>query len=242
MVVVYSATRNLYPYLRDAIASLLEYNSPRRIIILAEDDTIPEVPFAGVEVINVSNQEYFPTDSANYNGAFTYMSMMRLLYTELLPDESKVLQLDVDTVVCDSLLPIWDIDLTGKWFAAVPEYRGTYKPFGDYLPYFNVGVMVLNLDQIRADHIIPVMIAELNRKRYWCTEQDVWNLYAVDAGKAAMLDVRFNETKFTGTTDKPAVVHFAGIKNWYDLPAGMERKEYLLRARATALVDPPGQK
>lgn len=241
MVVVYSATRNLYPYLREAIASLLDHNTPRRIIVLAEDDSI-DIPFTGVEVINVSGQQYFPPDSANYHGAFTYMSMMRLLYTELIPDESKVLQLDVDTIVCDSLQPIWDIDLTGKWFAAVPEYKGTYKPFGDYVLYYNVGVMVLNLEQIRMDNIVPAMVAELNRKRYWCTEQDVWNLFAVETGKTKELDVRFNETKFTGTTNKPGIVHFAGEKNWMNCGADLFRREYLERYRQAAIVDPLGQK
>lgn len=239
MVVIYSATRNLYPYLSAAIASLLEYNQPRRVIVLAEDDRI-DLPY-DVEVINVSRQTYFPKDSANYNGAFTYMSMMRLLYTELIPDEPRAIQLDVDTVVCDDLTPIWTTDLTGKWFAAVPEYRGTYKPFGDNDLYFNVGVMVLNLEQIRMDSIVPAMIEELNRKRYWCTEQDVWNLFVLGSRKAKELDVRWNETSFTGETEKPGIVHFAGIKNWYECRDNLHRRDYLLRARAATLVDPLGQ-
>lgn len=228
MIVVYSATRNLYPYLNAAIGSLLEHNDAR-VIVLAEDDDIAcKYP---VDVINVSDQTYFPPNSANYNGAFTYMSMMRLMYVDLLPGIDRVIQLDVDTIVCDSLLPIWEMDLTGKWFAACPEYRGNYHPFGDdpSIRYYNVGVMVVNIEQMRNDGMVPDMVDYLNRVRLWCTEQDVLNLFATEHRKAADIPVRFNETQFTGESATPAVVHYAGYPRWYD--ANVPRSEYLKAAR-----------
>lgn len=231
MIVCYSASRNLYPYLREAIASLLDHNKPDKIYVLAEDDEIG-VPF-DVKVINVSGQTYYDPKGPNMGAIFTYMSMMRLLYTDLLPDEEKVIQLDVDTIVCDSLSPLWDIDLRGKWFAACPEYRGHYRPFGDAAdrPYYNVGVMVVNIEQMRADGYVPEMVKYLNTIRLYCTEQDVLNLYGVDMHKDKEIPTRFNECEFTGESDNPGVIHYAGRQDWYKCPENLPRREYLLRYR-----------
>ena len=106
MIVVYAATRNLYPYLKVAISSLLAFHKDARVIVLAEDDDIG-LP---VEVINVSGQDYYRADGPNSDSIFTYMAAMRLLYVDLLPDVDRVIQLDVDTIVCDSLLPLWEMD------------------------------------------------------------------------------------------------------------------------------------
>ena len=229
MNVVYAATRNLYPYLREAVASLLDHNEPDRVIVLAEDDSI-EIPF-DVKVVNVSEQTYYDQNGPNMNSLFTYMAMMRLLYVDILPDVDKVIQLDVDTIVCDSLVPLWNIDLRGKWFAACPEYKGHYKPFGDMRPYYNIGVAVFNLQQMRADDYVRDMVKYLNSHKLWCTEQDVLNLYGVDQNKVKEFPTRFNECCFTNESDNPAIVHYAGRCDWYKCPENLPRREYLLRYR-----------
>ena len=53
--------------------------------------------------MNVSGQRFFPKDGANSKTNFTYMSLLRVCYTKMLPDIDKVLQLDVDTVVVDNI-------------------------------------------------------------------------------------------------------------------------------------------
>lgn len=227
MIVCYSASRNLYPYLREAIASLLDHNNPDKIYVIAEDDEIG-VPF-DVKVINVSDQTYYDPKGPNMSNIFTYMAMMRLLYTDLLPNEDKVIQLDVDTIVCDSLEPLWNIDLRGKWFAACPEYKGHYRPFGNApdRPYYNVGVMVVNIEQMRADGYVPEMVKYLNAIRLYCSEQDVLNLYGVDLHKDKEIPTRYNETQYTGESDNPAVVHYAGFRDWWKCDENLPRREYL---------------
>ena len=171
MIVVYAATRNLYPYLKVTISSLLAFHKDARVIVLAEDDDIG-LP---VEVINVSSQNYYRADGINSDSIFTYMAAMRLLYVDLLPNIDRVIQLDVDTIVCDSILPLWEMDLTGKWFAACREWNGRYRPFGTD-KYYNVGVAVFNLKQMREDGKVPEMVDWLNTHRAWTLEQDVLNL------------------------------------------------------------------
>ena len=223
MVIVYALTRNLYPYLHASMNSLLEHNSPEKIYVLAEDDELdlPEI----CEVINVSGQTIFDKDGPNSKTIYTYMAMMRLLYVDLIP-EDRVIQLDIDTIVCDSLEPLWEMDLEDKWFAACPEYKTTYNPF-DKEMYYNIGVCVFNLAQMRKDKIVPKMVELLNTRMLPCIEQDALNYYGVPE-KVKKIPVRYNESFCCGETSNPAVVHYAGIPNWYGEPF-IHRAEYLAR-------------
>lgn len=226
MNVFYGATRNLYPYLKWSICSLLEHNENVKIFVFAEDDRIPlEIPCEH-KVINVSGQKYFGQDCPNINSQFTYMAMMRVCLPEILKVD-KLISLDVDTVICDSLEPLWNVDLTGKWVGWCKEYLGQYKPFGS--SYYNCGVSVLNLEQMRQDHYTEAAVDLLNRNRFPYTDQCVMNLLAVP-DKTVDIDVRYNESFCCGSTDKPAIVHYAGVSNWYENRT-MPRHEFLDKYR-----------
>ena len=111
---VYSGTRNLYEAMSTAAKSLLFHSSVDKIYFLIEDDEFPEKLPSKIETINVSNQEYFPKNSANFKSPFSYMALLRVCYTKLFPNLDKILQLDVDTVVVDNIDELWGIDLTDK--------------------------------------------------------------------------------------------------------------------------------
>lgn len=226
MNICYSLSRNLYPYLEGAIRSVLDHNRDVKIYVLAEDDELPFVIPCEHEIINVSGQTYFPPENQNCRSQFTYMAMLRVATPELIP-EDRVIQLDIDTICCDSLQPIWDIDLNGKWIAWCPEYLGQYRPFGP--KYYNFGVAVLNLQQLRQDNAPAFMVRELNRFLYNFLDQDVMNRFAVP-DKTVDMPVRFNESFCCGITEHPAIVHYAGYPDWFRNPA-TPRWEYLAKYR-----------
>lgn len=221
---VYSGTRNLYSAMSTAAKSLLYNSHVDKVYFLIEDDEFPEELPPKIETINVSDQKFFPKDGANIKTPFSYMALMRVCYAKLFPDLDKVLQLDVDTVIVDNIDELWDIDLTGKYFAAVEEYISTYKPYGK--KYYNIGVAMFNLDEIRSSKIDDEMIGFLNRKRTPYVDQDACNKLMIS--KTIDLPLRFNETIVTGYTDSPAIVHYAGFKEWQTNPK-VSRREYLRR-------------
>jgi len=151
---------------------------------------------------------------------FTYMALMRVCYAKLLPDADKVLQLDVDTVCVDDVDPLWEIDMADAWFMAVNEppryvngHRTDYKPWGER--YYNIGVAMFNLEQIRKDRIDDFLIHALNTEYLQFIDQDAWDKY----GNTRCIDLptRYNESMVTGYTDDPAIVHYAGYGNgWLD--------------------------
>ena len=225
--VVYTASRNLYPHMIYSVRSLLENGNVDMIYFMIEDDELPfEVPNSKIINIGDLSRKVFPDDSPNANIMFTRMALMRTLTARIVPSSlDTILQLDIDTIICDDLSPIWNIDLTGKYFAAVQEFKGSYRPYGE--KYYNVGVSLWNLKLIRETGIDLKVSDSLNREKFKWGEQCTWNKYALPNNKIADMPIRFNETQFTGFTSTPAVVHFAGTKNWYESPPFMIRHEYL---------------
>ena len=223
MNVVYAMTRRVYEWILPSLRSLAVHDPNTNVFILAEDDALPFALPVEAKIINVSGQTYFPKTGVNYNTDFGYINLLKVRYPSILPVD-RVIHLDIDTIVCGSLQALWDTDLTGKWFGAVQEYRANYRPFGE--KYYNMGVSVINLSQMREDRIEPVMEYYLNNVKQPWADQDAWNRYGLEAGKIVPLDVRWNESPVTGETDHPSVVHYASIWGWFEKP-DMWRKDYL---------------
>jgi lipopolysaccharide biosynthesis glycosyltransferase len=75
----------------------------------------------------------------------------RLFFVSLFGDEledDRILYLDCDTIVADSVTELWNLDLGGKACAAVYECMGkNHKKnccLSDELPYFNSGVLLMD--------------------------------------------------------------------------------------------------
>lgn len=229
MNVVYSVTADYIPKIFPSLLSLVVHEPNVHVYLVTEKDAV-ELPSKikrlmtyGLTVINISDQTDFPKHSVNYDNAFTYINLLKVCYASILPVD-KVIHLDADTIINGRLFPLWETDLTGKWFAACPEYRGRYKPFGE--TYYNMGVAVINLAQMRADQIEKKLVDYLNSFRQPFADQDAWNYYALKENKAVPFPIRFNENFATGYTDDPAIIHFCGSVNWWTSEV-MFRKEYL---------------
>lgn len=223
----YSGTRNLYEPMVWAAKSLLANSSVDKIHLLIEDDEFPyELPDGIFEIYNVSDyvNRVFPDNGANAKSHFTKMAMVRICYCELLPDVEVILQLDPDTICLDNIDEIWNTDLTGKWFAACAEYLSGYNPYYA-AKYFNVGVCLFNLEQMREDNAQAALVHRINAHKMNCVEQDALNKYA-GVHRIAELPTRFNENRACGYTDNPAIQHFVGYMDWLTNP-NLPRREYL---------------
>lgn len=224
MNVVYAVTRDYHEKIVPSVRSLVEYNKDVNLYVVTEgDDLTVDLPIK-VTVVNVSDQTWFGPEGINYRNRFTYINLIKVCYASILPVD-KVLHLDADTIVCDDLTPFYDTNLDGKWIAAVDEVKGSYHPFGDN--YFNMGVAVINLEQIRRDNIEPVLVEYLNKVKTPWADQDAWNRYGIDNAKFVSVPVRYNENFATGKTDNPAIVHYCGVSDWWNNPR--TRGEYLRR-------------
>lgn len=224
MNVVYALTRNVYEWIRPSITSLVEFNPDARVFILCEDDEFPfELPIKA-EIINISDQNYFPSIGEHRQEAFGgFINQLKVCYPSLLPVD-KVIHLDIDTIICDKIDGLWETDVEGKWFAAVPESQTWYRPFGD--KYYNMGVALFNLNQLRKDKVQKSMIEYLMSTNQPFADQNAWNKFAYDNNKAQVLNLRYNESRVTGMTANPAIVHYCSYPGWW-VDENIPRIEYL---------------
>ena len=208
--VVYAGTRNLYPDMVTAVKSLLIHTPVDRVFLLIEDDEFPYEVGSRVECINVVKQDIFRPSGPNYHTHGTYMALMKAGLSKIFPDLDRVVSLDVDTIVCDDISELWTLDMGGCYFGAVQEYETEWRPFGK--KYWNAGIVVWNLADMRVDGIDDELIRTINYEQFRCPEQDAMN--KVCAGRIYDLPVRYNEGLACGLTDDPAIVHYAGSAHW----------------------------
>lgn len=211
-VAVFCGTRNVYDCMETSAKSL-EYHTPMdRIYFFIEDDQFPSALPDKITCINVSGQKWFDPHGPNYRNAWTYMCLMRAAFAKLLPEESKVLSLDIDVVVNDDISELWDADIRDYFFAGVPETDKTDK---NGSVYTNFGVIMMNLDHIRRTKTDDAIIDSLNHDRWGCPEQDAFNHFC--AGRILPLPSMYNATRaghLTAETDVEKISHYAGIKYW----------------------------
>jgi lipopolysaccharide biosynthesis glycosyltransferase len=214
------------------------------------------------------------TRSGSAHGHFTKASFHRLLLPELLGDYKKISYIDPDIVVLKDIaeLHCLDIknhyagvclDLTFKWMrkseTRIWDYIGDYtveEYFDSFLrlsfdakeKFFNAGVMVLNLDKIRDDYLMPAFLQMLNEGVYYTVDQCILN--KVFNGNILLLPAKWNHivrplnemielqveyaTMYREAAKDPAIIHFAGpdLKPWHkpDVPFGAVFWQYCSRS------------
>lgn len=182
----------------------------------------------------------------------------RICLDELLPDVDRLLYLDADLLVRDSLLPLWRTSLNGHIIGAVtnvppgPDKEYTERPELGGDPYFNAGVLLMDLAAIRREALGQVM-REYSRKhapRLRWRDQDALN--EVLHARRLPLHPRWNcmnsVVQFSTAAEyfaaeqleearsRPAIRHFEGptfSKPWHLLCDQSSRRQYFAHRRAT---------
>ena len=147
MNIVYAMTHHVYPWILPSLRSLAATNPDANVYILAEHEELPfDLPMP-CTIINISDQHMFDHSVNIVNPFGGYINLLKVYYPTLLPDLDKVIHLDIDTIICDSLEDMWNIPLEGKWFVGVPT-RDIWMPYVRY-----------ELDQAH-DRIMAIVMSE----------------------------------------------------------------------------------
>lgn len=224
-VVVYMGDRRIYDQMVTASKSLLSHTQVDRVYFLIDTPTFPyHIPDI-IVTVNVHDQRIFPVHGPNFHPHYGYMTWMRAALSKVLPHEDVVLLLDPDTIVVDDISPIWDYDISDYYLAAVKETRFySNRSIHDKDPYFNAGVMLMNLAKLREDSIDDTLIQTINTKHYQHLEQDVIN-YVCDK-HILSIPSEYNTSFVTDITTHPRIRHFLSLaKDEY--PAFAKRYEQI---------------
>ena len=170
--------------------------------------------------------------------------IIRCFAAKFFPQYDKIIYSDVDVVFKDDISELYDIDLTGKYLAAV---RDPFLKFSKtelaHLPlkerdrldseYFAGGILVFNLAQIRKDNLEDEMLKVINDdtvvKKF--PDQDVMNIAC--KGKVAYLPLNYiafpylldylqkpdfvshySRDELFDSIINPKILHFAAFKPW----------------------------
>lgn len=182
----------------------------------------------------------------------TVATLYRLMLPELLPNIDRIIYLDCDLIVLDSLSELFFVTLDDNEYAAcVPDlalgshmkrmnFETSCKNF-----YFNAGVCMLDLQKMRRDNIQQQMFSYLYKnwdKLSYC-DQDVMN--AVLLGKVKKMDRKFNfitPNFYFVNYKNPPIVHFAGVKPWHVGFYNNYRELFWKYFMQTPFADDKGQK
>ena len=165
---------------------------------------------------------------------------LRIMTPYLLPNLDKLLYLDGDIIVEQSLLELYQTNLSNKEWAAVADLKpfiapGYVESIGfdqGFHPYVNSGVMLLNLAEMRKRNIKERVQKYLNRYKdiFYHEDQDILNCCCDDV---IVLPPKYNSIIHLWTNkyelcrsiwsvgdvqeakDNPVIVHFlGGHKPW----------------------------
>lgn len=158
---------NYVPYCGVMLASVLENNREEHIVVHVLDNALTDRGRESLRhIVEQRGQQIcFHPLSSDWQSAFpatnSYVSLTaygRLFTPDILPASvSKALYLDCDVIVTGSLRELWEWDLRGKALAAVRDAHFGLEDDCRRLSidsrtegYYNDGIMLLNLDYLRA--------------------------------------------------------------------------------------------
>lgn len=189
-----------------------------------------------VNIIEIE-EKYFK-DAPLYRGC-TKEIYYRLLAMEKLPnDVKKVLYMDIDIIVNNSLNEFYNTEFDNKYFVVCEDSNHSRNNDELYdilnIPkeknYFNSGVLLFNLDLLRKTNqttkIRKFMRGNWSKKNKWFHDQNILNSMYYDCVKYKEY-ILFNcliknvpDEKKEFCLKNSSIFHFAGIKPWnYKYPS-----------------------
>ncbi len=249
--IFFAVDDNYAPYLAVALRSLIDhsrskYNYCIHILIDTLNDenckllSAMETENVTIEYINVSDKLRNICSRLHIRDYYSKATYYRFFIPELFPQFKKGLYLDCDIILTDDAANLYHCHMGKNLVAAVPdEIMTDIEVFGRYteqvlnIPrneYFNAGILVMNLQELRLFNI-EEQFADLLSKRTYRVTQDQDYLNKLCYGRVFYLNKKWNKTPMPDSdrNDIPKIAHYKiNYKPWkYDnIPYGELFWEY----------------
>ncbi len=153
---------------------------------------------------------------------------MRLFIPYFMPEGvKKVLYLDADMIVQRDISLLWNEDISQYTIGAVLDPRlktfdnhwggiKNYKQLGfkGDTPYFNTGLLLINVDRWRADDVSEKILAVINSNKNYANYPDQYGMNIVLHDQWLQLDKRWNNFVTEPFSD-PYIIHYVERKPIY---------------------------
>lgn len=236
--IVLGSDEKFAQHLAVTIASIL-YNTRTPVALHILHDGLSETTIEKIRAcaaIHPAEFEFVPLQLEEFRDLpsrpkISLMTYARMKIPALLPRLSRVLYLDCDMVVCTDLAPLWHTDLHGHPLAAALDFISPHKveKLGvDPQSYFNAGMLLMDLDAMRAMNFNDIVVAGFNdSKRIFAHDQDFLNLIFKndwqrvhsrwnvvihhDELRSRRLRI-YDFAEFREALAQPGIIHYTGTK------------------------------
>ena len=236
---VFFAVDNGYiPFLSVALRSLIDNTSKENIYAIkilytnvTEENKIKikkyETENISIEFVDLNKQLEEIKEKLYTRNYFSNTTYYRLFIPELYPEYDKAVYIDSDTVCLSDIAELYNTDMGDNLIAGIPDgviqaidifkdYVERVVGLADYNNYFNAGVIVMNLKELR-DYKFEEKFIYMLEKIKFEVAQDQDYLNRLCKGRVKILDYSWNRMPVMGKTEeKINLIHYnLGAKPWY---------------------------
>ena len=241
IIPIFFAVDNGYiPFLAVALQSLIDNSSRKNTYIIKvlytditkeNQEKIKKYEQENVSIEFVDLNYYIDgiKDKLYTRDYYSKTTYFRLFIPELYPQYDKILYLDSDIVVLDDIANLFNVNIGDNLIAAAPDdVITTIEVFQNYVEkvvgvnssdrYFNAGILVMNLDELRKFKFQEKFIYSLSMIRF-TVAQDQDYLNRLCKGRVYLLDNVWDRMPIGGDVvprDELKIIHYnLAFKPWH---------------------------
>ncbi len=238
--IFFSVDDNYCPFLAVAIQSMIDNSSPENtysIKVLHTDISTEnkkciakyERENVNIEFVDLNYYIQKIKDKLYTRDYYSKTTYFRLFIPNLYPQYDKALFLDSDIVILDDIANLFHTDLGDNLVAAAPDDVIQFNPVfqtyvekvvgvADYHRYFNAGVLLMNLHQLRRFKFQEKFVYLLDKIRF-AVAQDQDYLNRLCKGRVKLIDRVWNRMPIEDPKIRPEdvkLVHYnLAFKPWH---------------------------
>lgn len=238
--VFFAVDDNYCPFLAVALQSLIDNSSMDYVYLIKVLNTnisaenkkkIAKYERENVDIEFVDLNYYIQKieDKLYTRDYYSKTTYFRLFLPELYPQYDKVLYLDSDIVILDDIADLYNTDMGDNLVAGAPDdviqskkvfrdYAENVVGVADYRRYFNAGVLLMNLDELRKFKFLEKFIYLLDTVKF-AVAQDQDYLNRLCKGRVKPFDRTWNRMPIPNPrikTEDVKLVHYnLAFKPWH---------------------------
>ena len=180
-----------------------------------------------IEFVDLNKQLEDIKEKLYTRNYFSNTTYYRLFIPELYPEYKKAIYIDSDTICLTDIANLYNIDMENNLIAGVPDgaiqaidvfkdYVERVVGVSDYNNYFNAGIIVMNLEELRKYKFQDKFIYMLGKVRFEVA-QDQDDMNRLCKGRVKLLDFSWNRMPIMGKQSGDInIIHYnLGAKPWY---------------------------